>query len=274
MSQRRNLVIVRAGDNSVHPGWLADADRNFDIFVSYFGNEQDRYKDSADYHENRKGMKWPVLGELLQARPELVERYAQFWFPDDDIVTDAATISRMFDFASAYRLALAQPALTRESYFSWPLLLQDVRYQLRFTRFVEVMVPVFDREALRTCLPSFTENNSGWGLDWLWPQLLADRGPEAIAIIDAVAVFHSRPVGGGELYKGSGTSVAESDRLALFAKYGLAPDVLADARHFSGGVRCTPPGPWAAPLQSFSHGLRRLNYRRLARRKRKPTPET
>ena len=268
MSHRRNLVIVRAGDNSVHPGWLADADRNFDIFVSYFGNEQDRYKDSADYHENRKGMKWPVLGELLQARPELVERYAQYWFPDDDIVTDAATISRMFDFASAYRLALAQPALTRESYFSWPLLLQDVRYQLRYTRFVEVMAPLFDRDALRTCLPTFTESTSGWGLDSVWPRLLADRGEQAMAIIDATAVYHSRPVGGGELYKNTGFKAAPADEEQVMARYGLDRRALVEARYFSSGVRQVPLPRWRRLRDRISRVTRIANYRRLEQRAR------
>lgn len=263
---RRNLVIVRAGDNSVHPGWLADAERNFDIYVSYFGNEENRYAESADFHENRKGMKWPVLGELLQARPDLLERYDYFWFPDDDIVTDTDTINRMFDFAAAYRLALAQPALTRNSYFSWPLLLQDARHQLRYTNFVEVMVPVLDRAALRTCLPTFTENSSGWGLDFLWPTLLQSRGAQAIAIIDATAVFHSRPIGGGELYKATGTSAAAQDREALFKKYGLDAGVLANARHALGGVRFLPPGPLRAGLQALTQAYRRWNYRRLWRR--------
>lgn len=263
---RRNLVIVRAGDNSVHPGWLADAERNFDIYVSYFGNEVNRYADSADFHENRKGMKWPVLGELLQAQPELLERYAYFWFPDDDIVTDTATINRMFDFAAAYQLALAQPALTRNSYYSWPLLLQDPRYQLRYSRFVEVMVPVFDRAALRTCLPTFTENNSGWGLDFVWPLLLRSRGEQAIAIIDATAVFHSRPIGGGELYGTTGTSVAAADRDALLRKYGLDAGVLADARHVTGGIRYHQPRLLYGWLHAAAHAVRGWNYRRRARR--------
>lgn len=269
MSQRRNLVLVRAGDQSTHPEWLEGADRNFDIFVSYFGKQEDRYADSAEYHENRKGMKWPILGELLQAHPELVDRYAYFWFPDDDLVASTETVNRMFDHAAAFQLALSQPALTRDSYFTWPLLLHDASYELRFTRFIEVMGPVFDRSALRVCLPSFTESTSGWGLDSLWPGLLADRGEEAIAIIDAAPVRHSRPVGGGELYKNTGMSVANQDKAALFAKYGLTVDVLADARYFSGGVRRVRPGWLATRLAAISRSLRQFNYRRLERRERR-----
>ncbi|MFN7136575.1 MAG: DUF707 domain-containing protein [Thermomonas sp.] len=273
MSQRRNLVIVRAGDNSVHPGWLAGPGRSFDLFVSYFGNQPGRYAEQAEYHEDRKGMKWPVLGELLQAHPELVERYEHFWLPDDDLVADTATIDRMFDFARAYRLALAQPALTRNSYYTWPLLLQDARYQLRFTRFVEVMAPVFDRDALRICLPTFTESTSGWGLDSLWPRLLAARGEQAIAIIDAAAVYHSRPVGGGELYKSTGFKAALVDEDRVMAKYGLDRRALVEARYFSGGVRQVRLPLWRRLLDPLSRSLRRANYRRLERRGQRARPE-
>jgi hypothetical protein len=269
MSHRRNLVIVRAGDNSVHPGWLADPNRNFDIFVSYFGNQPGRYADSADYHEDRKGMKWPVLGELLQARPELIERYDYVWLPDDDLVADTATIDRLFDFARAYRLALAQPALTRNSYYTWPLLLQDPRYHLRFTRFIEVMAPVFDRAALRTCLPTFTESHSGWGLDSVWPRLLAERGEQAIAIIDAVAVYHSRPVGGGELYKRTGLKAALLDEERVMAKYGLDRRALVEARYFSSGVRQVSLPLWRRLRDRISRATRIANYRRLEQRTRR-----
>ncbi|TCT25165.1 DUF707 domain-containing protein [Thermomonas haemolytica] len=266
MSQRRNLVIVRAGDNSVHPGWLAGSARDFDLFVSYFGNQPGRYAEQAEYHEDRKGMKWPVLGELLQAHPELVERYDYFWLPDDDLVADTATIDRMFAFARAYQLALAQPALTRNSYYTWPLLLQDARYQLRYTRFVEVMAPMFDRDALRTCLPTFTESTSGWGLDSVWPRLLADRGEQAMAIIDATAVYHSRPVGGGELYKSTGFKAALADEDRVMAKYGLDRRARVEARYFSSGVRQVPLPLWRRLRDRISRAIRVANYRRLEQR--------
>ncbi|MFN3311326.1 MAG: DUF707 domain-containing protein [Thermomonas sp.] len=269
MSHRRNLVIVRAGDNSVHPGWLSGADRHFDLYVSYFGHQPGRYADHAEYHEDRKGMKWPVLGELLQAHPELIERYEYFWLPDDDLVTDAATINRLFDFAAAYRLALAQPALTRDSYYTWPLLLQDARFQLRYTRFIEVMAPVFDRAALRTCLPTFTESTSGWGLDSVWPRLLAARGEQAIAIVDAAAVYHSRPVGGGELYKKTGMKAALQDEEAVMAKYGLDRRVLVEARYFSSGVRQVQLPVWRRLRDRISRATRIANYQRLQQRDRR-----
>ncbi len=110
---RRNLIVVRAGDASLHPHWLARAQRDFDIFVSYYGSKPGRWRQAADYYEARPGPKWPSIHEILQEHPGLIDRYEAFWFPDDDLLADSAVIDRMFAFCCAYRLCLAQPALTR-----------------------------------------------------------------------------------------------------------------------------------------------------------------
>lgn len=36
----RYLIIARVGDNSLHPTWINSEKRNFDLFISYFGNEE------------------------------------------------------------------------------------------------------------------------------------------------------------------------------------------------------------------------------------------
>src|SRR2546423_553078 len=42
---RRNLVIVRAGDTSLHENWLAGpVDRNWDLIVSYYGDDPERFR--------------------------------------------------------------------------------------------------------------------------------------------------------------------------------------------------------------------------------------
>jgi hypothetical protein len=42
---KQHLVVVRAGDNSLHPHWLAgDGDRTWDLVVSYFGDDPDIFK--------------------------------------------------------------------------------------------------------------------------------------------------------------------------------------------------------------------------------------
>jgi len=268
MTTRRNLIILCAGDTSVHAQWLTGPERNFDLFISYFGPQHGRYANDGEYYQQQTGLKYPSTARILHEHPGLLERYTHFWLPDEDLITDTASINRLFGYAAAYQLALAQPAQTHDSHQTWPLLLHNPRYELRFTRFVEVMAPLFDRAALQICLPTFSESQSGFGLDLIWPSLLQARGERAIAIIDAAQICHSRPVGGGDLYKNIGFQEAKHEGEALLSKYGLSSDARVEARHFYGGIGYLPPGLWQRVRTWLSRRIRALNYRRLQRRAR------
>jgi predicted O-methyltransferase YrrM len=199
-SKRRNLVVVRAGDESLHPKWLNQADsRNFDIFVSYFGKIPGRFEEEAEYYESVKGLKWPILEVLLSQNSDLFSAYDACWFPDDDLLTDAETISQMFDLFHAHDLWLAQPALGPGSHLTYPVTTQIPHMKLRFTGFVEIMCPIFNRHALSILGPTFGSSASGWGLDFLWAHLL-DYPQDRIAILDETPVIHTRPIGGGSFY--------------------------------------------------------------------------
>jgi hypothetical protein len=220
---RRNLVIVRAGNSSLHPAWLSGApERSWDLLVNYFGDDPDKYKDQDILRIDSKGPKWPALKELIETHREIIDRYDYVWLPDDDIATNAADINRLFEIARKYKLALCQPALSLNSYFSWGVTLKTMFTRLRYTNFVEIMVPCFDHDFLLRCLPSMGDNLSGFGLDFLWPHMLASE-PDRIAIIDAVSVTHTRPVGGPNyaLLRERGIS-AEDEGLQVRRKHGVS----------------------------------------------------
>lgn len=261
----RNLVVLRAGDRSLHGQWIAGPVRDFDLFISYYGNEPDRYRADTPLWEARKGPKWPCIGDLLQAQPALVERYDAFWFPDDDLAVDTATINRMFALFRGFALVLAQPALTPESFRAHPMLLQRPGHVLRHTGFVEVMAPIFEREALRTCLPSFSRSRSGWGLDWVWPRLLGAERRQSIAILDATPVWHTRPLG-GELYRNHPDMDPHRDVERLILEYDLTPEELSSQYTWDACCARVRPG-W---LERIVQELRRLNrIRRMKRRIRR-----
>lgn len=219
---RRNLVIVRAGDSSLHPRWLQGAEgRSWDLLVNYFGDDPDKYRDQDVIRIDGKGPKWPALKEVIEANRDLVDRYDYIWLPDDDIDCRGSDIDRMFEIARRHNLALCQPALTLDSYFSWGVTLKNPLTRLRFTNFVEIMVPCFDHDFLLRCLPTMGDNLSGFGLDFLWPRML-EATPNRIAIIDEVAVTHTRPVGGPnyKLLRERGIS-AEDEGLEVRRKHGV-----------------------------------------------------
>ncbi len=253
----RNLIVLRAGDASLHREWIAGPQRDFDLFISYYGSNPGRWQADADFYEQRSGPKWPCLADVLSEHRQLIDRYDAIWLPDDDLSADMDGINRMFAFFCAHRLCLAQPALTRNSYHTWNTLLQDPDCHLRFTRFVEVMAPIFSRDALRVCAPTFAESRSGWGLDWVWPTLCEREGLDGIAIIDATPVRHTRPVG-GELYKNHRDLDPQADARRVVRKYGLQ-EVRAVAKYsIERKVKDVP----LAPIERLSYWLRRMNGRR------------
>jgi hypothetical protein len=254
----RNLVCVRAGAQSLHGQWIAADRRDFDLFVSDYGGSPGRWRDAgSEYYELRLGPKWPCLHALLDEHAWLLDEYDAFWFPDDDLAADTATIDRMFAFFHAHELALAQPALTRNSFYTWNTLLQQRDSLLRLGNFVEVMAPIFSRSALRLCAPTFSESQSGWGLDWLWPALLQRENIGPIAVIDATPVRHTRRVG-GELYRNHPTMDPRADAERVLLKYGLR-EVRAVAKYSTVQRVQLRPLPLAMRL---SFWFKRLNGKR------------
>lgn len=263
-SSCRNLVILRAGDASLHREWLAEPGRDFDIFISYYGSQPDLYRADADYYEMRRGPKWSCIADLLSERGDLLDRYDTFWFPDDDLAATTGTINRMFALFRGFGLSLAQPALTRDSYYSWQNLLQHTEYILRYVVFVEVMAPIFDRISLKACLKTFGESQSGWGLDWVWPSLVGRGRLDAMAVLDATPVKHTRPVLGGDLYGNNPELDPHRDLKALVEGYGVAEDMATAKYRFHGGIARVQPGWWDRLRLRFRiwKALRRLSRRR------------
>ena len=194
--KRANLVIVRAGNKSLHPEWLAGPEsRNWELVVNYFGDDPDIYRNEDARRIDSKGPKWPPLQALLKENPEFVHDYDYIWFPDDDLAMTKADINRFFDICRENELELAQPSLTARSPVTHPLVLRNSWSRIRYTNFVEVMAPCFSAACLRKLVDTFDSTESGWGIDWLWPRL-APNPRSGIAIVDEVAIRHTRPLGG------------------------------------------------------------------------------
>jgi hypothetical protein len=215
---RKNLVIVRAGDNSLHTEWLKGAgERNWDIVVNYYGNNPLSYREEGVIRIDSKGPKWPALHELIQANPQFISDYSSIWLPDDDLLTSKEEINGLFDIFESQRLQVAQPALTWDSYFGHLTTLQNKNFKIRFTNYVEVMAPCFSALMLSKALPLFSSNLSGWGLDFVWTTLV-DRPETEIAIIDSITVRHTRPVGGPNYQMLREKGISPWDELRSFCK--------------------------------------------------------
>jgi hypothetical protein len=252
---QRNLIFVRTGDSSLHKSWVVPrAKRNYDLFISYFGSNPGTFRDDGEYYEVASGLKYPAFTKLLNERAELVYSYDAVWIPDDDLLTSATLINRMFDLFHRYKLLLAQPALAPGSYWAHEVTRMMEKKSLHFSRFVEVMCPIFRRSALKTLASTFSLNASSWGIDSLWPHLLGYPA-KRIAVLDETPVVHTRPVGKGSFYdvlKGQNVD-AVADRDRILKQYKI--DYAKVRTHVFGSVPAKSPvravGSWVSilPLQ-------------------------
>ena len=214
------LALFRAGPNSLHPHAVQRLEeQNFDYALSWFGDEPPLHAQGAAFVHMQKGAKWPGLERTIAEHWDLLQQYEYVWLPDDDLLCEPEQVSRMFAISRDLQLDLAQPALTRDSYFSHLITMQHTAFQLRFTNFVEVMAPLFSTDMLARIYPTLAGNISGWGLDSLWPRL-SKLGK--VAIIDDTPVKHTRPVGGPNyaFSKQSGISPTQ-EALLNMARYGI-----------------------------------------------------
>lgn len=201
----KNIVIAPCGNRSYlfRESWLKEKDKkDFDLCLLFY---HDEIKDpglytEADYFFHLRDFKYHMLHQLLtELHPEWLLQYDYFYFLDDDIGIDTQGINDMFALSRAVKTSISQASLSKDSFCSWPMFRQKKNSFYRYVGQIEVMAPLFEKEALIKCLPSFIGNRSSWGVDSVWSRLL-NYPEDKLAVFDTVVMQHTQPVGGGELY--------------------------------------------------------------------------
>lgn len=212
---RNNLVIVRAGDASLHPQWLVAKDRTWDLVLIYAGSFPGRYVDQYDHLHLHAGSKWTATADFLVTHPGFVEQYEYVWLPDEDLLTTGRNIDNFFELCKTLRLNVAQPAYTPYSHYIWEITLQRPTLTARITNFIEISAPCFKVETFDVFGPTFGENTSGHGYEFLWSHLADRNGHLRRGIVDRTPVYRTRPIG---YVPGAVGDPAEEQR-ELFLKY-------------------------------------------------------
>ncbi|HEY0275512.1 MAG TPA: DUF707 domain-containing protein [Paenirhodobacter sp.] len=215
---RRFLVLGRCGDKSLHRNWTADTSvpRTWDLQLNSYAKDPATCADQDLSTVFDHGTKWDSIARHFRARPGLLDSYDYVMLPDDDLLMRAGDINRLFRIAVEYDLTIAQPALTPDSYISYPILLQMPGFRLRYSTFLESMACCLQSSYLRALLPMFERHFTAWGTDLVWATLMRDPAYRA-AIIDAVPMTHTRPLYSGPLYSSYAKGIdprAEIDQIA------------------------------------------------------------
>jgi hypothetical protein len=220
---RRNLVVLRANEQSLHTSWtrdIQDLDRSWDLCISYYGEAEtfppDDFSEFACLQNRQR--KFVALKALMH-KGSVLWSYDYIMFPDDDLQMRWSDLNIMFNICSEYELQLAQPSLDEDSVINYENSKQKPDFLLRFVTMVEVMAPIFSNTALRSCIHTFDLNQSGYGIDYAWTKLV-DGPLTKIAVIDRVSVRHTRPTGNSyDLREAIDEGYEVSDKFGFLDQY-------------------------------------------------------
>ena len=190
-SYKKNAVFVAAGEGSLHRQ-LLKGDADFDLHLLIYDGSYNKFCNDSDFVACDAGYKMDMIYRYLHRHPELFEKYEYFFLLDDDIVISTEDVNRLFSMMREYQLKIAQPSLVM-SYYTYKHTAFHPFYILRYTNFVEMMMPCFSRDALKAVLPTFEQKIRWCGIEMHWPVLVGSNHKD-MAIVDAVSAKHTRPV--------------------------------------------------------------------------------
>lgn len=213
---RKNLLIACVGPTSLHKQWIY-GDRNFDVMIVHYGDDDSYYGD-GEYYIRAKGTKFNIIGDVFDQIPK---EYEYIFIPDDDLYISFEDVNRLFEIAKEYNLGICQPSIL--GYFSLGISLHQPNSILRYTNFVEIMAPCFDRNSFEICRPTFKYNKSCWGIDILWHKCL-NFSQDKIAVIDDLIAIHTRACFLGDNYKNNSIVAPHKETELILEEHGLSYD--------------------------------------------------
>jgi hypothetical protein len=187
-SYKKNLVFTSAGNNTNFDKLWTGNNRNYDIWVVYYDNNNtkyNQYKNKVDRIWKRKGSKFQNFNYIYNRYYDYLIKYDRIYIVDDDIIMNTDQINELFNTSEKYDLWICQPAFLPESKYSHKITLQQ-NDLLRYTNFIELGVPLFSLEALKKFMKYYDNSLIGWGIDYLYIWANGNNVKNKYAIIDSI----------------------------------------------------------------------------------------
>ena len=189
---KSNCVFIPVGHQSLHRQ-LLEGDAEFDLHLMIYDDSYNKFCNDTDFIFCQAGYKMDMTYNYLHCHPNLLEHYDYFFLLDDDIRITTESVNHLFHVMREFCLEIAQPSLVM-SYFTYASTLHNPTCRLRYTNFVEMMMPCFSRKALRLVLSTFEKKARWRGIEHHWP-ILINSNHRDMAIIDEIKAVHQKPVG-------------------------------------------------------------------------------
>ncbi|KAJ3683314.1 hypothetical protein LUZ60_013541 [Juncus effusus] len=181
---------------------------NFTILLFHYDgrvNEWDEFDWSkrAIHISTRTQTKWWYAKRFLH--PDIVAPYEYIFIWDEDLGVDHFDAEEYIKLVKNYGLEISQPALESNKDFAYQITKRrndsqvhkesaDIKcrdpHQPPCTEFIEIMAPVFSRDAWR-CVWHMIQNDliHGWGLDFTLRKCVAPAR-EKMGVVDSQWIFH------------------------------------------------------------------------------------
>lgn len=211
-TNKKNAVFVAAGKDSLHRQ-LLEGDADFDLHLLIYDGSYNQFYNDTDFICCQSGYKMDMTYHYIHRHPEFLEEYDYFFLMDDDVKMSTEEVNKLFRMMRKYDLKIAQPSLVM-SYYTYEHTLHHSLCILRYTNFVEMMIPCFSKKALVQVLPSFEHKVRGCGIEYHW-SVLIDTNHHDMAVLDEVQASHIRPLQ-------PWTSVDEANLQEYFSCWGLS----------------------------------------------------
>jgi hypothetical protein len=183
------LLFTSAGDNTEFYKMWCEKNKNYDVWVVYYGNNDEnynKYSQSVDRIWKNKGSKFQNFYYIYQNHKEDLMKYDRYFIVDDDIIITTDDINKLFDISVKYDLWICQPSITYESKLSHEVVIHQKGNLLRYTDFVEVNLPVFSQKALLKFLEYYIPELIGYGVDFLYIWANGKDVEDKYAVIDSI----------------------------------------------------------------------------------------
>ena len=112
MSNKKFIIIVPAGNNSLHESWYNS--NIYDLCIIYFGDDkeiEEKYKNKSDYFIKKKGPKWQLVRYAVKKIVINKKKYEYIWLPDDDLSIKKKNVEDLFIISKKLKLKISQPSL-------------------------------------------------------------------------------------------------------------------------------------------------------------------
>src|SRR5262249_47793095 len=118
MPRYNYLVFTSAGDRANCRHWLRGR-RNFDLWITYYGDVPGTWAEIADLYNCRQGSKFQNLHSAYCSWGERLRHYEAIMVLDDDILISGEDLSHLFELRHTLDLWVLQPAFHPRGKISW-----------------------------------------------------------------------------------------------------------------------------------------------------------